>query len=393
MAHRGLKVGISLFFGLGVHLCQGDPNLDLVRVAESPPGSDERESAKLVRSSVERGGSPLFHVPNSKRTILEVFIAQKRSLIVEALFEPPSPIGYDALEERIEFNPTRESRRVDKLRTKIARQAIASLDNRVWEVLSDNRIFVFAQDYIGELSLLMLYLTVVVLLVHFLYQLRIKQLPNPDVLLSPREETSWWTLLSISLSTLFSSLPTSSVFEIIGYGLSLVGGIVWSQLWTNRTDVALLLTIAAVAQTIFTLVCYICYAPMASAGEESFLLIQPPRLQRVMMYPKKSDWNRATVRSCVYLLACFSSFFVLINGLDPVRRMYDCPTPTVGDTYGFDYSVTRSVAVIWDIQIYFVLALRFFRFLDTVSAFELINRLLHVPSLKASDKQSLVADP
>ena len=212
---------------------------------------------------------------------------------------------------------------------------------------------------------------VVVLLVIFLYNLRIKQVPHSDVLLVPREEDTLWMLLRMCVSTLTTTIPTSNVFEIAGYGLALIGGVVWSQVWTTRNDLGLVLILSSILQSMLTMMCYMTYTPMVEPGHVAL----SPSLYKLMMYPKKSDWNRSILRSCYYLVSCTFSYYIYVAVLTPTHKMYDCPTPSISDTYGFDYTVTRTVAVMWDVIIFFSLALRVYRTLDTFVSFDLLNRM------------------
>jgi hypothetical protein len=331
---------------------------------------DEVELARKVRQSIEKGANPLTHLPpNMDKTLIEVAIIENKPLIVEALFEPPSPISCEALEERIEFDRVDARRIVDIFRTRIARLSLRSSQNIIDVTSGESvRIFKFADEYIGELSLMILYLMMVFLLVLFLYNLRIKQFPYPDNLMSPKDSSDTWLgYLRMSISTLATSVPVTNIFETIGYGLGLVGGIIWSYMYTNRKDVGLLLILISVCQSIFTLTCYLRFAPSESSTYAASIQKQ------VMMYPKKTDWNRATIQSCCYLLSCSASYFILMIGLNPVHRMYDCPSRAVSDTYGFDYSLTRCVSTMWDIMIFFTVSLRIFRILDTIIVFELLT--------------------
>lgn len=346
---------------------------------------EEGVAAKRVKLLIEEGASPLAtglsrNVELSKLSALEAAIKRRRSVVLEALLAPPSPVSYEALEEKIQLFPAKR-REVEIFRTKIARLAMEqsrhkdhsqdSSGEKLIEVITGAKIFIFAEEYMSSFSLLILYLVVVVLLVVFLYNLRIKQVPHTDVLLVPREEDTIWTLLRMCVSTLTTTIPTSNVFEIAGYGIALIGGVVWSEVYTHRHDLGLLLVLTSILQSILTLMCYMTYTPMVEPGHVALT----PSVYKLMMYPKKSDWNRTLVRSSYYLLSCTVSFFIFVYVLTPIQKMYDCPTPSISDTYGFDYTPTRTVAVMWDVIIFFSLATRLNRTIDTFVTFDLSSRM------------------
>lgn len=346
---------------------------------------DEADTAKNVRLLLERGASPLVRGLSklsafSKLNAIEGAIKRRRALVLEALFAPPSPVSYEALEKQIERFPAKR-RDIELLRTEIVRYAVEETRHkehiqdtsgeRVMEVLSEANIFIFAEEYMNALSLIFFYLVVVFLLVIFLYNLRIKQVPETDVLLVPREEDTLWTFLRMVVSTLTTTIPTSNMFEIAGYGLALIGGIAWSQVFTTRNDLGLVLVLCSLFQTTLTLMCYMTYTPMVEPGHVALA----PSLYRIMMYPKKSDWNRSIVRCSYYLIACTLSYYIAVHVLTPTHKMYSCPTPSISDTYGFDYSLTRTVAVTWDIIIFFSFTLRVYRTIDTFVSFDLIRRM------------------
>jgi hypothetical protein len=357
-----------------------DPNDSLI-LAVSAPALDEVSAAKQVRAAIEKGASPTKTSDKTKATPLEIALIQRRPMVLQALFEAPSPISAKALEEFVEANPGHR-RQVEKFRTKVARNVFAiskHAENRsddsgskMLEVISEAKILSFAEDYLNSLSMMIVYTMIVLVLVLLLYQLRIKQVPHPEVLLTPREEDTLWVLVRMVLSTLTTSIPTSNWFEVLGYGLALVGGVVWSEIFTNRSDLSLCLVLISIIQSLLTLSCYLNYAPLIDPLELSY----SRTVHKLMYYPKKSDWNRAVIRCSYYIVACTLTFYLFFFALDPVRQMFDCPTKSISDTYGFEFSLTRTVAVMWDMLVFFSFALRSFRVMDTFIAFDLVKRML-----------------
>ena len=380
-----------------------DPNRALYKAVKGK-NIDEREAAIEVRAALAKGASPMRHgmtknEKNKKLTPVEIALKSRRPVVVEALFEDPSPISYEALEELVKKHPDMRWK-VDRFRTKIAREVFAltrfvedrndDSGAKMLETVTEAKIFVFAEEYLNNLSLMVVYLTVVLLLISLLYQLRIKQSPNPEVLMTPREEDTLWTLLRMGVSTVTTSIPTSNWFEIIGYGLALGGGMVWSQIFTSRNDLGLCLALVTIIQSMLTLICYISFAPMASPGDD----IYSRTVHKIMFYPKKSDWNRAVVRTAYYAVACGFTFYVLFYALDPINKMYYCPSKAISDTYGFDFTVTRTVAMMWDVIIFFNFALRVFRTMDTVIAFDLFKRLASSdPDTSSQDDKIVISNP
>jgi hypothetical protein len=333
-----------------------------------------------------------------KLTPVEIALRSRRPVVVEALFEDPSPISYESLEELMKDHPDMRWK-VDRFRTKLARESLTlarfaedrndDSGAKMLEIVTEGKIFVFAQEYLNNLSLMVVYLTAVLLLISLLYQLRIKQSPNPEVLMTPREEDTLWTLLRMGVSTVTTSIPTSNWFEIFGYGFALGGGMVWSQVFTSRNDLGLCLALVTIIQSMLTLICYISYAPMASPGDD----IYSRTVHKIMFYPKKSDWNRAVVRTAYYAVACGFTFYVLFHALDPLKKMYFCPSKAISDTYGFDFTVTRTVALMWDVIIFFSFALRVFRTMDTVIAFDLFKRVTSDSDNISQDDNMVISNP
>lgn len=208
-----------------------------------------------------------------------------------------------------------------------------------------------------------------------MYHVRVKRVPEPDVLLMPRE-TSWWAFLYYTTSTLFTGVPRGTPFEFLGYGLATGGSIFWSQLWTGRKDLALVLLLAVLLQTFFTILFYITYAP--TVAEDVRLNGLPPegQLHRVMHYAKRKDMTRAINKTLQYLVACSLSFYLLMCVLDPMQKMYSCPSAAISDTYGFDYSLSRTVTMTWDVVIFFMLSLRLYRVIDTIIVLDLAHKCL-----------------
>ena len=357
-------------------------NRALYKATKTRRLSDDN-AAKMVRVALNFGASPfmtgIMKGPYANLTAVEIAVIRRKPLLVEAFLSPPSPASFEALEEQIQLHPELQ-REIEIKRTRLARtyspiKRDTRKDDspaRTLKAMLDGGVFVFAQSYLASLLLLIAYLTFVVTLMSFLFQLRVKQVPNAEVLLTPREDANWWGLLYTVTSTITTTVPTSNPLEIVGFGLAWFGGVVWSQLWTKRSDLGLCLTLVALAQSMLTLVCYLSYAPSV---RDQPGLGSGKSVDKIMMYPKQADWSRAIINSAYYVASCGLTYFILFGALDPVRRMYSCPTPSVSDTYGFEFTLTRTVATMWDILIFFSFALRVYRAIMTVVAFDLFARL------------------
>ena len=195
----------------------------------------------------------------------------------------------------------------------------------------------------------------------------------------------WWSFLTYSVATLLSSVPTSNLFECIGLGLASFGCVVWSQIFTGRSDVALVLTISIVSQSLITLAAYYYFAP-TNDNEDSDKYedeIDPSsHLYRVMFYPKSRDVSMALTNCAMFLLASTVSFMILYSALDPVHRMYtDCPGASISETYGHNQTLTRVLAMCWDVNIFYCICLRIYRVIDTVSVYGMLAKSMGQKSL------------
>ena len=356
-------------------------NRALVKAAKSHRVSDDA-AAKLVRVALEFGASPFQKgIVKGKRfadlTAVEIAIMRRKRLTVEALLSAPSPASSESLAELVQLHPELQ-RGVEVFRTRLARSySPVKVSTRreesgpkTFKAMLDGGVYTFAESYLSALLMLLAYLTFVVTLMSLMFQLRVKQVPNPEILLTARQDPTWWGLLYVTISTIATTVPVSNPLEIAGLGLAWLGGVLWSQLRTNRIDLALLLILAGLGQTFLTVTCYLSFAPLASLDSAS-----GKHVDKLMTYPKEADWNRVIANSAYLVGACSVAYFVLFVGLQPVTRMYACHTASVSDTYGFEFSLTRTVATIWDVLIFFSLALRVYRTFTTVAAFDLIGRI------------------
>lgn len=373
-----------------------NPNRALFMVVKSSSVNEEA-AAKMARLLMEYGGNPLLlgttRDPElAKLTIIEITIRRKKPLVLNAFLAPPSPISFDVLEEMTKINDDTR-RRVDLFRTRVVRELHtilreeklqrgvkyrggrdeAGAAERMMDVLVDDRILIFAERYLTMYSWFISYFLFVFLTMFFMYHVRVKRVPEPDVLLMPRE-TSWWAFLYYTTSTLCTGVPRGTPFEFVGYGLATGGSILWCQLWTFRIDLALVLLLAVLVQTSFTLLFYITYAP--TVAEDVRLNGLPPegQLHRVMHYAKRKDMTRAINKTLQCLVACSLSFYLLLCVLDPVQKMYSCPSAAISDTYGFAYSLSRTVTMTWDVVVFFMLSLRLYRVIDTVIVLDLARK-------------------
>jgi AcrR family transcriptional regulator len=95
-----------------------------------------------------------------------------------------------------------------------------------------------------------------------------------------------------------------------------------------------------------------------------------PHLYRVMFYPKSRDFGLALTNTSIYLLGCSVTFLLMFTALDPLNKMYTYSRDlSISDTYGLSRSLTRAVAVMWDIIIFFVITLRIYRIVDTANVY------------------------
>jgi hypothetical protein len=376
-----------------------NPNRALFYVSTSTDVEEEQMS-KMARLLMEYGATPMLigvskDPEYAEMTVVEIAIRHQRPMILEAFLEEPSPISFDTL-EAMSINSKDARRGVEVFRTRVVRatldmvresnqqrtlvqrgaKAEESPAQKVLRVLVNTNVLIFSERYLRIATWILMYLVFVFLLIFFLFQLRVKRIPNPEILMTPWDD-AWWSVLLYSMNTILTSCPQATIFEQIGYGLATVGSILWSQLWTGRRDIALSLLVLIVLQTFFTMSCYTAFAPKISEfnslGDSIWQDGGP--LHKIMYYGRSKDRDRAVNRSLMYLLSCSASFFILLHFLDPRHKMYLCPTLSVSDTYGFDYSLSRTVAVMWDIVIFFSFTLRIFRMIDTVIVFDLPGKL------------------
>ena len=352
-----------------------DPTRVLYDLVEKN-GYDDDLIAKLIRTILGLGADPLFRRHNL--TAAEILIGRNKPALLGALLENPSPVSGDV------FNQGWDSGMDTEIyRTKVIRQAIRADQgsDALSTVLKNSHYYTFVDRYLTKEVILIGFTMVVFTLIFFLYQLRIKRVPINSKLMIPRivaNRNPWWLLLTYSTSTLLSSVPTSNLFESIGTGLASFGGVVWSYLYTGRADVGLVLVLSIVIQSVITLAAYYSFAP-TNDNEDSDKFeeeIDPSsHLYRVMFYPKSRDISQALTNCAIYLLANTVSFMILFSALDPVHRMYtDCPGVSISDTYGQAQTLTRSVAMTWDVVIFYCISIRIYRVLDTVNVYGLLAR-------------------
>ena len=371
-----------------------NPNRALYIVAKSRKVS-EVEGAKMARMLLEYGASPTLTglTKNPKyehMSAVQIAIHRRRPSVVQAFLTAPSPVSYESLEA------AEDRKAVEKFRTDLVREVFrvrrkehlaravlirggkkeGTKSERVVEAMKEAKVFVFAEKYLNVLALFLVFLVFILLLIFILYQVRIKRLPYADALMTA-VQPGWWNALFYCTSTLACGSPVGGLFEVIGHGVGTGGAIFWSEDWTGRKDIALTLTLAVVIQTFVTVSTYLSYAP--SAGEDGAAHLdggQEAPLHRVMYYAKsKKDWGRVMNRSGIYMVAAAASFYILFAALEPMYKMFECPTKSIADTYGFDYSLTRTVAMMWDIVIFFVLTNRIFAVIDTVIVLKLIEKV------------------
>jgi hypothetical protein len=355
--------------------------LYMVISANSP---DDRTLAKMIRATLDVGANPLWISNN--RTAAEIVIDGNRPILLHALLEAPSPVSGDA------FNSGIYARTTDPevYRTKVIRQAIVKDKDthQLGVVLKAAHYYTFVDRYLTKEVILLGFTLAVFSIIFFLYQLRIKRVPINSKLMIPRlvgNRNPWWLFLTYSVATLLSSVPTSNLFECIGLGLASFGCVVWSQLFTGRTDVALVLTISIVSQSILTIAAYYYFAPTNDSEESDKYEdeIDPSsHLYRVMFYPKSRDVSLALTNCAMFLLASTVSFMILYSALDPVHRMYtDCPGASISETYGLNQTLTRVVAMSWDVNIFYCICLRIYRVIDTVNVYGMLAKSMGQKSL------------
>ena len=352
-----------------------DPTKVLYNLVDKD-GYDDVFVAKLIRITLGLGANPLHKEHN--QTAGEILISRNKPILLGALLENPSPVSGDV------FNQGSHSGTDPEIyRTNLIRQALLvdKGSNALSDVLKNAHYYTFVDRYLTKEVILIGFTMVVFTMIFFLYQLRIKRVPINSKLMIPRmvaNRNPWWLFLTYSLSTLLSSVPTSNLFESIGLGLGSFGGVIWSYMFTGRTDVALVIILSIVVQTTVTLAAYYFFAPTNDSEDSDKFEeeIDPSsHLYRVMFYPKSRDISQALTNCAIYLLANTVSFMVLFSALDPVHQMYtDCPGVSISDTYGQQQSLTRSVAITWDVVIFYCISLRVYRVLDTVNVYGLLAR-------------------
>ena len=345
---------------------------------------EDRIRAQMIRATLDLGANPLW--VSNNRTAAEILIGNNKPLLLRALLESPSPVSGDA------FNVGALSRTSDPelYRTKLIRQAmrVDKDSNQLGDVLKDTHYYTFVDRYLTKEVILLGFTLIVFSIIFFLYQLRIKRVPINSKLMIPRlvgNRNPWWSFLTYSVATLLSSVPTSNLFECIGLGLASFGCVVWSQIFTGRSDVALVLTISIVSQSLITLAAYYYFAP-TNDNEDSDKYedeIDPSsHLYRVMFYPKSRDVSMALTNCAMFLLASTVSFMILYSALDPVHRMYtDCPGASISETYGHNQTLTRVLAMCWDVNIFYCICLRIYRVIDTVSVYGMLAKSMGQKSL------------
>ena len=381
-----------------------DPDRTLYMVAKNYAVDDEA-AGLMTRVLMEYGAVPMrMGFTNNPLfaglTVLEVAIRQERPTVVQALLMDPSPLQYDTLEAMADASKDMRQG-IEIYRTKVIREATdmyekvsasKSVDSTVKKsdvgkleaiikILKEEKFYIFAETYLNILTMLLFFVIVVVLLIQFLFHLRIKRIPTDSQLSIPRPASSvWWFALHF-LATLLSTVPSATLFQTIAMGIGFVGSLVWSGLFTARSDIFAILVISALLQTLFTLICYYTYAPVDDAG----LPDDEPSLVRVMFYPKSTDWSRAVSKSTLFIFSCSVSLLTLFTAIDPTTRMYMCPALSISDTYGFKWSWFRVFTICWDIVTFFTLTLRIQRAIETVTVYDLIGELIHRP--KESDME------
>jgi len=356
-----------------------DPTKVLYMVIEKN-GQDDVFLGKLIRSCLGLGANPL--VKYHDRTAAEIVIENDRPNQLAALLETPSPISGDELNMRMKHSDS-SSTELEIYRTNLIRQAIRvdKGSNQLGDVLKGAHYYTFVDRYLTKELIVIGFTLVVFTLIFFLYQLRIKRVPINSKLMIPRivaNRNPWWLFLTYSVATLMSSVPTSNLFECMGIGLASFGGVVWSYIFTGRSDVALVLVLCIVGQSLITLSAYYFFAP-TNDNEDSDKFeeeIDPSsHLYRVMFYPKSRDISQALMNCAIYLVANTLSFMILFSALDPVHKMYtDCPGVSISDTYGHSQTLTRFVAITWDVVIFYCISLRIYRVNDTVNVYGLLAR-------------------
>ena len=357
-----------------------DPTRVLYTILQTASDPDDTVSAKMTRVALGLNADPLRIV--NQTTAAEIAISRNKPKLLEALIKSPSPISADAIHMSLKASnhPTLDG---DIYATKLIRQAY-SVDNgshQLSDVLKESHYFNYVHFYLTNEVILIGFTLVVFTIVFFLYQLRIKRVPVNSKLMIPRvvgNRNPWWLLLTYSVATILSSVPTSNLFECIGIGLASFGSVVWAQVFIGRTDVSLVLIVCILAQALITLSAYYLFAPTNDSEDSDKYEeeIDPSsHLYRVMFYPKSRDIGQAMTNCAVYLLANSVSFMILFSALDPVHKMYiDSPGASISETYGHSQTLTRTVAMSWDIIIFYCISLRIYRVIDTANVYGSLAR-------------------
>jgi hypothetical protein len=381
------------------------PSRGLYKVVRSTD-MEEADGARMARVLVENGAVPTMFADSksskySRMTCIEIAVRNRRPLVVQALLQDPSPLNFAVLEEMSEKD--HDARRgIEIYRSRIIRETIeakrrAKLHGiisvrggkggrtneesiaveKIIAMLQEAHVFVFAERYLQSLAMLVVYLVFVFLLVHFLYDLRVKRVPVNSKLMIPISEGSGnsATLDAIAkgCACFASGLPTSNVFETLAGGLACIGSIVHCEIYTKRTDLSTAIVLTVLLQSMITLSCYYAYAPRVN--DQQYAETEP-LLYRIMFYPKGKDVSAAVMNGAMYVIASSLTFLVMFSVLTPLQAMYFCPGDAVSDTYGFEGSLTRVLTTVWDLLIFFVLTLRTYRAMETVVVFDLVGRLL-----------------
>ncbi len=381
-----------------------DPSRGLYKVVRAWD-MDETKAAHTARVLIEFGAVPTMvgltdNEEYSNLTCIEIAIRSRKPLVVQALLQDPSPLDFDVLEELGERDMATK-RGIEVYRTRVIREIIAAKRSeklngiiyvrgpesnahnskevrKIIAMFQDARVFIFAERYIQSLACWVVYLMFVFLLADFLYQLRVKRVPVNSKLMIPIPSTekgvSFEMLVSGS-ACLASGIPTSNLFETLSLGLASIGAIFWCEHYCYRTDLSTTLVLTIIVQSLLTLASYYAYAPRSNPHDDALFDEEPP-LYRVMFYPHGKDMSAAVLNCAMYIIACSSTFMLLFSVLNPVQAMYFCPGESISDTYGFEGSLTRIVATLWDILIFFILSLRIYRTVETVVVFDLIGHLL-----------------
>jgi hypothetical protein len=356
-----------------------DPTAALYSVITDASVADEPK-AKMIRVCLELGALPTLS--HEDTTAAEILLQQNKASLLTVLLNDPSPIHYAVLEEMTKRD-AKIQRGIEVYRTRLIREMNGKKDVSVdvRTAILNSHYYDFADHYLQSEMYLVGFLVVVVMLIQFLYQLRIKRIPINSKLMIPRnvgEPNIWWPALQYALSTVTTSLPTSNLFECIGLAIATFGGIVWSEVYTGRRDVAITISVAVVAQSLWTVTAYYLYAPTNDTDDSDKYEeeIDPSsHLYRVMFYPKSKDVSLALTNTAIYLLACSVSVMILFVALDPLNKMYTSSHDlSISDTYGLNRSLTRAVAIAWDSIIFFVISLRVYRAIDTVNVFFALRR-------------------